>query len=236
MKARDDHGWIMRQSWHDLLFAHWRVSRDHLRELVPSFLEIDTIDGEAWVAVTPFHLTDVAPRGVPALPFISAFNEINVRTYVSYKGVPGVYFFSLDANSAVAVTGSRTVFHLPYFTATIEVAETSEGFTYHSSRTGDGNAAKFEARCAPEGPAFTAAPGSLEFFLTERYALYTTDSSHRAYRVDIDHDPWLLRAAAADISLNTMASAAGIRLAASAPLLHFAARQDVVNWAPLLLE
>src|SRR4051794_21541354 len=104
--ARNRDGWIMRQSWHDLLFAHWRVFPDELRGLVPDFLEVDTFETEAWVAVTPFHLSDVAPRGVPAIPWMSTFNEINVRTYVSYKGVPGVYFFSLDANSVAGVAGA----------------------------------------------------------------------------------------------------------------------------------
>jgi len=224
----------MRQSWHDLLFAHWPASRENLRGLVPEFLSLDTFDGEAWVGVTPFHLSDVAPRGVPAIPWVSAFNEINVRTYVTYQGIPGVYFFSLDANTALGVAGARTLFHLPYFTATIDIAEAKDGFSYRSSR--DGGEAEFDGRYAPSGAAFTASPGSLEFFLTERYALYTMDASHRAYRVDIDHEPWTLRPAVAEIAVNTMAEAARIRLVASAPLLHYAHRQDVATWAPALLE
>src|SRR3954471_16384668 len=125
-KKRTGDDWIMRQSWHDLLFAHWRVSRDHLRQLVPSFLEIDTFDDEAWVSVTPFHLSDVTPRGVAAIPWISTFNEINVRTYVTYQGVPGINFFSLDAHTGLAVTGARTMFPLPYFLASIEITRNSD--------------------------------------------------------------------------------------------------------------
>ena len=114
--------WIMKQSWHDLLFAHWPVPVDAMRARVPPGLEIDTFDGAAWLGVIPFHMTNVAPRAVPALPWVSAFPELNVRTYVTCEGKAGVYFFSLDAANPLAVAVARAMFHLPYYPADMDVA------------------------------------------------------------------------------------------------------------------
>ena len=225
--------WVLRQSWNTLLFAHWPVARDRLRDLVPPSLELDTFDGESWIAVTPFKLTGLSPRALPALPWISTFNEVNVRTYVVYEGIPGVYFFSLDANSSIAVAGASTVFHLPYYLAESSVEEDGQ-FRFTSTRTS--GAARLEVAYAPSGPSFEPSPGTLEYFLTERYCLYTQDSAATAYRVEIDHEPWQLQPADASIKVNTMAEAAGIRVPSMAPLLHFARRQDVVTWMPHALR
>ena len=227
--------WVLKQSWNDLLFTHWPVARDRLRELVPSFLEIDTFDNEAWLAVTPFRLTDLSPRGMPAMPWISAFNEINVRTYVVCQGVPGVYFFSLDADSAIAVGGASTMFHLPYFLADIRMGDDRGRLTFKSRRI-SGGAAEFDVEYAAAGALFEPRRGTLEYFLTERYCLYTQDSAATAYRVEIHHKPWQLQAAEANVAFNSMAEAAGIRLPSMAPLVHFARRQDVVTWSPHALR
>lgn len=230
-----DGTWIMTQSWHDLLFAHWPVAVDHLRALLPPGLELDLFDREAWLGVIPFHMTNVAPRGVPALPWLSAFPELNVRTYVRAGKKPGIYFFSLDASNPIAVTVARTLFRLPYYTASMEVDDEGAAVRYRSRRTArDGPAAAFTARYRPVGDVFTATPGSLEYFLTERYCLYTVDERFRLRRLEIHHPPWLLRRAEAEITENTMADAAGVRLPSMAPLLHFAARQDMLAW-PLRL-
>lgn len=224
--------WIMTQSWHDLLFAHWPVDARTLREKIPSGLELDLFDDQAWVGIIPFHMTNVAPRGVPALPWVSAFPELNVRTYVTMGQKPGVYFFSLDAGSSVAVTVARTMFRLPYHSAAIDVHHEDGWIAYRSSRnTSDSEQAVWEARYRPVGPVQYAAPGSLEHFLTERYCLYTVDDAFRAYRLEIHHLPWPLQRAEATIAANTMADAAGIRLPSRSPLLHFAKRLDVVAWA-----
>jgi len=127
--------WIMTQSWHDLLFAHWPVALDPLRQMMPPGLELDLFDQQAWLGVIPFHMTNVAPRGVRSLPWVSAFPEINVRTYVRAGGKPGVYFFSLDAGNPLAVTVARTLFHLPYYQASIEVQHEDAGVYYHTRRT-----------------------------------------------------------------------------------------------------
>ncbi|MCA1563028.1 MAG: DUF2071 domain-containing protein [Acidobacteria bacterium] len=223
--------WIMTQTWHDLLFAHWPVAVEALRELVPAAFEIEMFDGEAWLGVVPFDMTNVAPRGVPALPWLSAFPELNVRTYVRVGGKPGVYFFSLDAANPVAVGVARTLVHLPYYSATMSVTERDGFIEYRSRRTSSHAAlAEFTARYRPTGPAGQPAAGTLEHFLTERYCLYTVDKSARAYRLDIHHAPWPVQRAEAEITRNSMAEAAGIHLPARPPVLHFSRRQDMVAW------
>ena len=224
--------WFMTQSWHDLLFAHWPVEGRLLQDALPSGLLLDTFNGEAWVGVVPFRMTNVAPRGVPPVPFVSAFLELNVRTYVTLHGKPGVYFFSLDANSTLAVAAARALFHLPYFVASMNVEEQRGQFVYTSTRQSRSTGvAEFAATYGPVGYAVTPEPGTLEHFLTERYCLYTVDSASRVKRLEIHHPPWPLQTAEATIAVNTMAEAAGIQLPSRAPLLHFAKRQDAVAWS-----
>lgn len=225
--------WVMTQTWHDLLFAHWPIDASVLRAHVPSELPIDVYEGQAWIGVIPFHMTNVAPRAVTLPPLVSAFPELNVRTYVTVGGRPGVFFFSLDAASALAVGAARALLGLPYFVASMVVS--SEGGTIdYVSRRGrpDRAAAVFDATYRATGPALPPLPGSLEHFLTERYCLYTVSSSRRVRRLEIHHPPWPLQPAEAEIRANTMAAAAGITLPAVPPLLHFAGRQDMVAWVP----
>ena len=223
--------WIMTQSWHDLLFAHWPVDARSLREKLPAGLPLDVYDGQAWIGIVPFHMTNVAPRGVPSIPFVSAFPELNVRTYVTLEGKPGVYFFSLDAGSSIAVAAARTLLGLPYYSAKMTVDTAGGEIRYHSARESRmPGVAEFAATYRPVGPVQAPVPGTLEHFLTERYCLYTVDESFHARRLQIHHPPWPLQKAEAAITVNTMAEAAGIRLPSTAPLLHFARRQDMVAW------
>ena len=223
-----DAPWIMTQSWHDLLFAHWPVAVDALRELIPPGLELELFDQRAWLGVIPFRMTNVAPRGVPSLPWVSEFSELNVRTYVRVGDKPGIYFFSLDASNPMAVMVARTMFNLPYFSALIDVSP-RDGYVHYQCRRTD-PCAEFTGRYRPVGPVHEAVPGTLDYFLTERYCLYTLDSSFHLQRLEIHHPPWPLQPAEADIQVNTMAEAAGIRLPSMAPLLHFSRRQDMVAW------
>ncbi len=226
--------WVMTQTWHDLLFAHWALDPAAVRARVPRAFDLDIWEGHAWIGVVPFHMSNVAPRGVPALPWLSRFPEINVRTYVRVGDRPGVLFFSLDAGRALAVGGARLLFNLPYFTAAMTVRHRGAGVAYTSRRL-HGRPAEFVGTYSPAGASFEAAAGSLEYFLTERYCLYQLDHRGRPYRMEIHHPPWPLQAAEAQIQRSTMADAAGFTLAGE-PLLHFAARQDVVAWAPERLE
>jgi uncharacterized protein YqjF (DUF2071 family) len=222
--------WIMTQTWNDLLFAHWPVAQDRLRELVPARFELDLFEGQAYVGVVPFHMSNVSPRFVPSLPWISAFPELNVRTYVTVDGKPGVFFFSLDAANPVAVGAARTLLNLPYFSAQMNVDV--DGRVDYTSRRLSEPAAEFRASYQPHGNPRPPQAGSLDYFLTERYCLYAVDHHVHAYRLDIHHPPWPLETADAEIVANTMAEAAGVRLPSIAPLLHFAKRQDMVCWAP----
>jgi uncharacterized protein YqjF (DUF2071 family) len=228
-----DGPWIMTQSWHDLLFAHWPVDARSLQEHLPAGLPLDTFEGQAWLGIVPFHMTNVAPRGVPSIPFVSAFPELNVRTYVTMHGKPGVYFFSLDAGSTIAVAAARALFGLPYYAAAMSVEERDGDIAFQSQReTRIDGVAEFAATYRPTGAVRQPRLGSLDYFLTERYCLYTVDDAFRARRLDIHHRPWPLQPAEAAISANTMAEAAGIRLPSVAPLLHYAKRQDMVAWGP----
>lgn len=223
----------MTQSWHDLLFAHWAVEARVIQAKLPAGLQLDVWDDHAWLGVVPFHMTNVSARGVPALPWVSAFPELNVRTYVSVAGRPGVYFFSLDAGNRLAVAAARALFNLPYFLAAMKIEVRDDWIVYDHRRSIGAPPAEWKARYRPVGSVQSPARGSLEYFLTERYCLYTVGRSNRAKRLDIHHPPWPLQRATADIAANSMADAAGIRLPHAAPLLHFAKRQDVVAWLPV---
>jgi uncharacterized protein YqjF (DUF2071 family) len=221
---------VMYQSWGDLLFMHWRVPVESLRRLLPGRLEIDTFEGEAWVGVTPFTLWGVRPAYTPPLPFVSEFQEINVRTYVHLDGVPGVWFFSLDANSTVAVAGARTLFRLPYFYADIKREQTAETTIFMSSREGDAAPhASFGATWLAGDELPEAEPSTLDFFLTERYCLYTADSAG-LYRARIHHRPWPLRRVRVETYRSTMVEAAGLPAPAGTPLLHHGGPVDVEVW------
>ncbi len=225
--------WVMHQRWTDLLFAHWPVAPRLLRPLLPSSLTLDTFEGEAWVGVIPFHMSNVRPRGIPPLPWVSSFHELNVRTYVRLGERAGVWFFSLDASNPLAVRAARAAVHLPYYDATMHVNVAAEGtVAYHSERTHRGAApAAFDASYHPEGAVFHAASGTLEHFLVERYALFSA-SRRGLLQVKIAHPPWPLQRASARIERNTMAAAAGIALQGEPTQLHFAKRVDVRTWLP----
>lgn len=217
----------MVQTWNDLLFAHWPVPAETLRPLISPQLTLDAFNGQCWVAVAPFHMTGVRPRLVPPLPGISAFPELNVRTYVTFGGKPGVHFFSLDAASRMAVWAARKTYSLPYFFADMRVTEREGWFEYLSFRVG--LEARLRAQYRPVHPVKLRKAGSLEHWLTERYCLYTV-ARGSVFRAEIHHEPWPLQDGEAVIEENTMARAAGIMLPDTLPLLHFAKKLDVLVW------
>jgi uncharacterized protein YqjF (DUF2071 family) len=225
--------YVMVQRWNDLLFMHWPVPAAHMRALVPDSLELDLFDGSAWVSVTPFYLSHLRPRGLPPVPGVSAFPEVNVRTYVTRDGRPGVYFFSLDAGNRLAVAGARATYHLPYFRALMTVTRVPAGpVQYHSHRTHHGaRPAELSVEYKPIGDVYRSASGTLDHFLTERYCLYALDDQQRVYRADIAHERWPLQPAEVRIVTNTMASAAGMDVVGP-PRAAFARRMDVEVWWP----
>ena len=216
--------WVMGQSWDDLLFLHYRVPAEQLRPLVHDGLELQQHSGSAWVSVTPFVITGLRARGLLPLPLASSFRELNVRTYVTRGGKPGIWFLLLDASSRVAVEAGRRLYRLPYFPADISVRRRGDEILYDCSRD-EGKA--FSAEYRSDGPVFNAERGSLEHFLTERYCLYAEHEGH-LYRADIHHRPWPLQSANARVDLNTMPP---VRLdPEEEPLKHYSARLDVVIW------
>ena len=215
---------IMHQHWGSLLFMHWPVPADVLRPLIPEPLAIDTHDGLAWVGITPFTMWGVRPAFTPPLPSLSESHELNVRTYVHLDGVPGVWFFSLDANNAVAVLGARVAFHLPYFKARMSLERRDRTIYFASRRAHRREApaegsAEFEAVWSVGERLPQCEPGSLEFFLIERYCLYSARSG-RLYRVRIFHTPWPLHAARLSSYHSTMIEAQGLSSPGGGPLLH----------------
>jgi uncharacterized protein YqjF (DUF2071 family) len=226
-----DSPWLLTQTWHDVLFLHWPVDAQQMRQRLPAGLELDLHDGQAWVAITPFDQTNVGPRAVPAIPWVSSFPQVNVRTYVTVNGKPGVYFFSLDAGNAFIAGAAREMFYLHYFSAQI-ACEKRDGYVHFRSRRlpSDTVPAELSVKYRGVGQAARPEQGSLEHFFVERYCLYTIDRDFHLYRVNIHHRPWSLKAAEAEIDLNSMADAAGIRLPVVAPLGHFSKRLDSVVW------
>ncbi len=219
--------WVMKQTWHDLLFAHWPLSTAVMRPLVPSQLTLDTFDAQCWVGVVPFRMSGIRARRLPPLPGLSRFPELNVRTYVTHSGKPGVYFFSLDAANLPAVWAARAFYHLPYFHAEMSSREI-DGSIQYASRRHHGRA-EFRGRYRPTADVRLREKGSLEHWLTERYCLYTTHRG-QVLRGDIHHQQWPLQDATAEFETNTVAAAAGIELPASPTSLLFARRLEVFIW------
>jgi uncharacterized protein YqjF (DUF2071 family) len=220
--------WTIGQTWDDLLFLHWRVDAAQLRKLVPAQLEVDEHDGSAWLGITPFLITGFRLRGTLALPVVSTFPELNVRTYVTAGNKPGVWFFSLDTSSRLAVEAARVTYRLPYFHARIVHERRGARVQFASSRRNGERPFVFEAGYRPGGSdVFEPAPGSLEHFLAERYCLYAVDEKS-LHRAEIHHSPWRIQTADVSIELNTMPPD-GIELAGEG-VFHLAERQDVVIW------
>ena len=221
--------WVMTQAWHEVLFLHFPIEVGQLEQRVPCAFEIDTYDGRAWISIVSFRMTDVRLRGLPGVPTTERFPELNVRTYVRVGNKPGVYFFSLDAASVLAVWGARRL-GLPYFVADMSVSRDQGSVTYRSSRRAV--PASFVASYRPDGPVSRAQSGSLDHFLTERYCLYALNPRGRPYRLEIHHRPWSLQPAQARIVHNTMFHPLHIKVPDTEPLLHYADEQLVLAWAP----
>ncbi len=222
--------WTWRQEWRDLLFAHWPVKASTLRPLIPEALELDEFDGTAWIGVVPFRMEGVMRRPLPNLPWVSAFPEINVRTYVTHGGKPGVWFFSLDASNPLAVWAARRFFHLPYKHASIDFHGDGEEFRVRSRRREKGDASRLEIRYRPTTDVELAKPGTIEHFLTERYCLYAASRRGRLYRAEVHHVPWPLQRAEAEVGENGVLEWAVSGVGGEPSFLHFSTGVEVVVW------
>lgn len=222
----------MRQSWHDLLFAHWPIPVAAVRHLVPAELTVQEFGGTSWIGVVPFRMTGVSYRWLPNLPWISAFPELNLRLYVERGGKPGVWFLSLDATNPLAVWAARRFYHLPYVRARIALAREQDRIHFKSERVEPGPRARVAVTYGPIAPVVPARPGTLEYFLTERYCLYAQAKGGALFRAEVHHWPWPLQVAHAEIDAQELAEPHGLRLQGPPPLLHFSRRLDVVVWPP----
>jgi hypothetical protein len=218
-------------TWEDLLFAHWTVDPKLVAARLPAGYEVDTFEGDAYLGVVPFVMRNVRPAFLPRLPgpLDRSFGELNLRTYVrGPDGTPGVYFFNLDADDVLSVGVARSLFRLPYYRAEMDVNRTDGGVEFRSERTHrKAPACRFDATYGPDGESFVPADGTLPHFLTERYRFYTVDDGGRTYYGDIDHEPWRLATATADLRTNGLFAANGFDRPAGEPHLLYARRIDV---------
>lgn len=227
--------WIMTQTWHNLLFAHWPVESGALYPLIPAELELDTFEGQAWFGIIPFRLSHVRLNSMPRMPLVSYFSEINVRTYVLHDGIPGVFFLSMDTDNRFTTALARPWFHLPYYNAHVRMARvrmrTSASICFSSQRTSRcASPAAFCGCYSPTSAVYRSEPGSLESWLTERYCYFSPGSRGRLYRCDIHHDSWPLQKASLHTLSNTMALSHNISLPEREPLLHYCHKLKAYIW------
>src|SRR5574341_230356 len=230
IRERPDGRPLMLQTWGKLLFMHWRIDQSELRPLIPEQLEIDTFDGTAWIGVIPFTMWDIRafPPFMPAVPGFSSAHELNVRTYVHHNCVPGVWFFSLDCNSTAAVLAARAFYHLPYYHADIDLEQGEATINYALRRTED-PAAHFKGSWNVGETIPFSHPDSLEFFLTERYCLYT-EHDRELYRARIHHQPWPLQQATMNSYESTMIEPLSVKALRGDPVVNYAEELHVDVW------
>lgn len=221
--------WTWRQSWCDLLFAHWPIEAERLRALVPEPLRVQEFEGRSWIGVVPFRMEGVMRRTLPDLPGLSAFPKCNLRIYVDLDGRPGVWFLSLDATNPVAVWAARRFFHLPYHLADICFAEVDGRIRYATQRR-DRSATDFAAHYVATSDPYESTPGTLEAWLTERYCLYALAPDDALHRTEVHHHPWPLQRAEVEILPNRLLEPHDLEVEGPPALVHFSKRIDVVIW------
>jgi uncharacterized protein YqjF (DUF2071 family) len=220
---------VIRQSWVELTFLHWRFDPAVVRPLVPMDLELDLWEGHCYVGLIPFILSGITLVNAPEVPWLSHFNETNVRTYVRDRhGRRGVWFFSLDAARLAAVVGARATYNLPYFWAAMSVAREGGQVVYRSKRR-HGPPAHSDIAVTPG--AQIAVPAPLDAFLTARWCLFAHRNG-RTFRADIEHPRWPLQRAAVNRLDESLIRAAGLPQPAGEPLAHFSPGVSVLTGWP----
>jgi uncharacterized protein len=234
--------WAMTQRWNDLLFAHWPIPPAKMEALLPDWLEADAFQGSAWLGAVPFWLDRIKIRGVPAIPGLRNFPDLNLRTYVRDRitGTPGIYFFSVDSNNMLAMAAARVVYHLPYFLAEMHLEQRSEReFAFYSRRRFARQQVIFKARYRGLGPSrrlVEIRSGSFEHFMSERPCVFSVNRGGQPIRANLHHVPWPLEEAEAEIERNDLAAAVGIELPDMEPVLHYSRRLAVYVWPAELVR
>ena len=215
-RIRPDENPVGYQRWSDLTFLHWRVDREKLQALLPPPLEVDCYEGDAWLGLVPFQMSRVRFRNIPALPWVSKFPETNLRTYVLFGNVPGVWFFSLEASRLLAVLIGRKRWNMNYFWARMSLLRTSDGIEYRSRRFAKSHPAHSQVRIRTGNTLVDAehpvSPGSLEDFLVERYLLFTEDGQKNLLSGQVHHAPYSLQEARVEIVEQTISESIGFPL------------------------
>jgi len=223
-----DHEWKWRQSWLDLAFIHYRIDAKQLSDRLPVGLKLQEFDGSAWVGVVPFRMAGVMRRPFPDMPHFSTFPEVNLRTYVECEGKPGVWFFSLDADSWPVVFGGKKFYHLPYHSAKMQ-QEFNDGWFLFSSRRRSGEC-ELDVRYRPIGEVFFPVQGTFEHWATERYCLYSHSPRHGVSRVEVHHAPWPLQRADVVMQKSGVLSAVGLTPLNEEPVCHYSTGVHVVSF------
>jgi uncharacterized protein len=232
MRVRPPGTPVMHQKWHNLLFLHWPVDPQVLRPFIPPQLEVDAFEGHAWIGITPFTLNDVHLTAIPPIPSLSSFHELNVRTYVHYNGLPGIWFFSLDTSKVLPAVAARLFFMVPYFKAQIEFWQTADQFNFDLTRVA--SRARFRASWKTGVRLRDPDLESLAFFLVERYCYFAVENQS-TYLTRIYHHPWILDEASILSLESTMIDILGIPQPTADPLAYFSGEQSVDIWAPAQL-
>ncbi|OCA87103.1 YqjF family protein [Pseudobacillus wudalianchiensis] len=220
--------WVMTQTWADLLFMHWPIHPEALKPFLPASLQIDVYERKAWLGIVPFTVSDMRFRGLPSLPFLRSFLQLNVRTYVIYKGVPGVYFFNLDVNHLPSVLGARLFYSLP-FRQTNMAAVMDTSCHFQSSYSFGQNQEELDVAYKPSSLPYLADRGTFEYWAAERYCLFT-ERRKKLYRGDIHHTKWALQKAEAVIFHHTTAAFLSRAYFQQEPILHFSKEKQAFFW------
>ena len=234
--------WGMTQRWNDLLFAHWPIPAVLMEALLPEWLEVDSFQGSAWLGAVPFWLDRIKIRGVPAIPGLRNFPDLNFRTYVRdrFTGTPGIYCFSVDSSNLFTVAMAHIAYHLPYRLAEMHMEPRSDReFAFYSRRRLVRSSVIFKARYRGMGPTHKTAempPGSFEYFFSERNCVFSINRGGQPIRANLHHVPWPLEEAEAEIERNDLATAVGIELPKMEPVLHYSRRLAVYVWPAELLR
>ena len=227
--------WLLTQVWNDMLFLHYQISPIHIRPYVPKSLELDLYEGKAWISIIPFKVTKMRARGLPHFPFLHTYLELNVRTYVKYKGTPGIYFFSLDANKLLAVLGAQMSLGLPYKKAEMSFLQDDNQFLFNSKRAGTEPDYQFDVLYERQKILYEPLPDSLDYWLLERYCMYSI-LGNLVIRGDIHHDQWKVSMVHAEISANTMLDFLKEKtLDFSASHMHYSRRKRLLFYPPKIV-